>query len=266
MSAAISTVNAGSPVGAAAASDHIDDKNLQENLNQCDKFLQEAIRLQKETEIHSLTVIPDDMVKYMKKNMLTLGEPHWGGSSWFDKENWNITINSLKAHRDLLLDQADNISIANTKSPQYKFALIQCILARKARKGAEGYMDKLEKSKEEQKEVSRFLQEAQSIQGMISGSGYKAMPLKMVEYMKKNKLDYSGGTIGDGFWNNYTKSQWDVPINSLKAHQDQLTTSLQQDTLFAKEMLGQYSSFQQGAASAVQDNNRVQLELARMIR
>jgi len=162
----------------------------------------------------------------------------------------------------------NDIDLGPTGSLQFHFAKLQLMLAQISKNNALDYIDQIEKSQEEQKKVSGYLQTARQLQADAkAGKGNctwdkKAgvMPDEMGKYMDKHGLAY------DKTGNDYVLSpdEFEVAITSLKAHLDQLGTDTQQKMVFVQDFMGQYNSYLQGANSAIQQANQTLAELARV--
>jgi septation ring formation regulator EzrA len=155
----------------------------------------------------------------------------------------------------------NNIDLGPSGSLQFQFAKLQLALSEMAKTGAMNYIDQIQKSQDEQKKVSEMLQQARELQADAPNKSNKLteMPAEMVQYMKDNGLAYDH-TGNDNFHN---KDQWEVAIQSLKAHLDTLGTNTQQLMVFVQDYMGQYNSYLQGANSVIQQANQTLAELAR---
>ena len=162
---------------------------------------------------------------------------------------------------------AGSIDLGPAGSLQFQFAKLQLALAETAKNSAMDYIDQIQKSQDEQKKVSKMLQDARQAQADAkalkeqgSKSPWTPMTPEMIEYMDKNGLAYDKAG-GDYL---HDKDQWEVAINSLKAQLDQLGTDTQQKMVFVQDFMGQYNSYLQGANSAIQQSNQTLAELARV--
>jgi hypothetical protein len=160
------------------------------------------------------------------------------------------------------LSQVTNsIDLGQTGSLQLKFAALQMALSEMAKTSALDYMDQIQKSQDEQKEVSKLLQDARQLQADAkSGDKCTSMTPEMVQYMDKNGLAYdkTGNDI------HHNKDEWEVAIQSLQARLDTLGTNTQQQMVFVQDFMGQYNSYLQGANSAIQQSNQTLAQLAQV--
>jgi hypothetical protein len=162
---------------------------------------------------------------------------------------------------------ASSIDLGVGGSLQLRFAKLQLALSEVSKEAAMKEIEGIEKSQEEQKKAAGMLQEARQLQanakagtGDCSGDNYASyMPKEMQAYMDKNGLAYDKTGNDD----RHNKDEWEVAINSLKAHLDQLGTNTQQKMVFVQDYMGQYNSYLQGANSAIQQSNQTLAELAR---
>jgi len=155
---------------------------------------------------------------------------------------------------------ASSIDLGVGGSLQLRFAKLQLALSEVSKEAAMKEIDAIEKSQEEQKQVSQMLQQARQAQAEATDKNATAMTQEMQDYMDKNNLAYDKA----GNDNLHYKDQWEVAINSLKAHLDQLGTNTQQKMVFVQDYMGQYNSYLQGANSAIQQSNQTLAELARV--
>jgi hypothetical protein len=156
----------------------------------------------------------------------------------------------------------NNIDLGSTGSLQFQFAKLQLALSEMAKTGAMNYIEQIQNSQDEQKKVSDMLQQARQLQAEAATKGATAttdMPAEMVAYMKANGLAYDQ----TGNDTKCTKAEWEVGIQSLKAHLDTLGTNTQQLMVFVQDYMGQYNSYLQGANSVIQQANQTLAELAR---
>ena len=148
-------------------------------------------------------------------------------------------------------------------SLQLMFAKLQLTLSEAAKQNAMGYINDIEKSQEEQKQVAEMLQQARQLQADAKAKGKKStteMPQDMANYMDANGLAYDK-TGGDRLHNG---DEWEIAIASLKARSESLGTDTQQKMVFVQDYMGQYNSYLQGANSAIQQSNQNLAELARV--
>jgi hypothetical protein len=155
----------------------------------------------------------------------------------------------------------NNIDLGPTGSLQLQFAKLQLALSEMAKSGAMNYIDQIQRSQDEQKEVAAMIQQARQLQAdAASSKDCTKMPSEMIAYMEKNNLAWDK-TGGDDL---HDKDEWNVAIQSLQAHLDTLGTSTQQLMVFVQDFMGQYNSYLQGANSAVQQSNQTLGDLARL--
>jgi hypothetical protein len=169
---------------------------------------------------------------------------------------------------------AASIDLGPSGSLQFMFAKLQLALSQMSKSSAMNYMDEIQKSQDEQKQVSAFLQTARDLQAKAGSSdaaqkklnkaatgsdNRTLMPLDMLNYLKANNLAYD--KTGDE--RNQSKDEWELAVTSLKAQLEQLGTNTQQKMVFVQDFMGQYNSYLQGATSAIQQSNQTLAELAR---
>ncbi|MDR1109959.1 MAG: hypothetical protein LBP92_04485 [Deltaproteobacteria bacterium] len=156
---------------------------------------------------------------------------------------------------------ASSIDLGTTSSLQLMFAKLQLALSGTAKSSVMGYIEALEKSQAEQKEVADFLTAARGLQAKAkSENKANVMPDDMVKYMNTNNLAYDQ----TGKDNYHNKDEWELAITSLKTHLDVLGTDTQQKMVFVQDFMGQYNSYLQGANSATQQSNQTLAELDRL--
>ena len=150
-------------------------------------------------------------------------------------------------------------------SLQLMFAKLQLTLAESSKSNAMSYIEDIQKTQEEQKQLAAFLQEARQRQANAKSGGVgcsdgvnTVMPADMKAYMLANSLA-RGSTDDD--WN--SKDEWEVNITSLQARMDSLGTSTQQKMVFVQDYMGQYNSYTTGANSVIQQSNQTLSELAK---
>ncbi|MDR2637110.1 MAG: hypothetical protein LBB55_02110 [Zoogloeaceae bacterium] len=150
---------------------------------------------------------------------------------------------------------------------QLMFAKLQLSLAESAKSNAMNYIQDIQKTQEEQKQLAALLQQARQLQadakggtGNASGDNHASlMPQEMQDYLDKNGLAYDK----TGNDNRHNKDEWEVAITSLQARMDALGTDTQQKMVFVQDYMGQYNSYLQGANSVIQQSNQTLSELAR---
>ncbi|GHU35990.1 hypothetical protein AGMMS50256_31980 [Betaproteobacteria bacterium] len=146
-------------------------------------------------------------------------------------------------------------------SLQMMFAKLQLTLAESAKSSAMGYIDDIQKTQEEQKQVAQMLQKARQLQAdaKTASSKVTTMPDDMISYMDTNKLAYDKA----GNDKLHKADEWEVAIKSLQARSEALGTDTQQKMVFVQDFMGQYNSYLQGSNSVIQQSNQTLAELAR---
>jgi hypothetical protein len=156
---------------------------------------------------------------------------------------------------------SQGIDLGHSGSLQLRFAKLQLALSEMSKQSAMKEIDGIEKSQEEQKLVAKLLQDARQLQADAKAKmECTEMTPEMVDYMTKNNLAWD--KTGDDYL--HDRYQWDVAINSLKSHLDQLGTNTQQKMVFVQDFMGQYNSYLQGSNSAIQQSNQTLADLARL--
>ena len=149
----------------------------------------------------------------------------------------------------------------------FMFAKLQMQLSSSAKESALGHIKDIEDSQKQQKEVADMLQRCRQLQSDANGGtgncswDKKAsmLPADIAAYMDKNDLAYDK-TGGDLAMN---KDEWDVAIQSLQAHQEQLGTDIQTKMVYVQDFMGQYNSYLQGANSTIQSGLQTLTSVAR---
>ena len=165
---------------------------------------------------------------------------------------------------DGLRSISNSIDLGPTGSLQLTFAKLQLSLAETNKSKAMERIDAIYASQDEQKAVSRMLNDARAAKAAVSDGkkvndkNYSAMTDEMKTYMDAKGLAYDK----TGNDNLHTEKEWDVAIESLKAHLDTLGTGTQQEMVFVQDYMGQYNSFMQGANSVIQQHNETTRSLA----
>ena len=154
-------------------------------------------------------------------------------------------------------------SLGTCTSVNFVFAKLQMELAASAKDSALGYIKQIEGAQAEQKEVADMLQRCRELQNQAKDSGgCTEMPADVRAFMDKNNLTYDLTTGGvkdptkataDSLHN---KDEWDVAIQSLQAYQETIGTDIQTKMVYVQDFMGQYSSYTQGANSAIQSGKR----------
>ncbi len=193
--------------------------------------------------------------------------------------------------------QVDNTSTSSvtfgelgpTTSLQLMFAKLQLELAETAKSQAMDKMDAISKAQDEQKLVSKLLNEARQAKadakngnssditttyytydkdGKVTGSytetapkgkDYNPMSNEMVKYMDEHGLAYD--KTGDDHM--HTEEEWDVAITALEGRLEELGTNTQQEMVYIQDYMGQYNSYLQGANTQISNSNQTLTGLAR---
>ena len=176
-----------------------------------------------------------------------------------------------------------------TSSLQLMFAKLQLELAETAKSQAMDKMDAISKAQDEQKLVSKLLNEARQAKadakngnssditttyytydkdGKVTGSytetapkgkDYNPMSNEMVKYMDEHGLAYD--KKGDDHM--HTEKEWDVAITALEGRLEELGTNTQQEMVYIQDYMGQYNSYLQGANTQISNSNQTLTSLAR---
>jgi hypothetical protein len=154
---------------------------------------------------------------------------------------------------------ANSYDLGPGGSLQFRFAKLQLAMAEICKGKAMDYIDQIERSQEQQKQVSTMLNNARQLQADATDKVSTTMPPEMVKYMDDNNLAYDK----KGNDKKHLKAEWDLAITALKDHLDQLGTNTQQLMVFVQDFMGQYNSYLQGSNSVVQQSNQTLAELAR---
>ena len=193
--------------------------------------------------------------------------------------------------------QVDNTSTSSvtfgelgpTTRLQLMFAKLQLELAETAKSQAMDKMDAISKAQDEQKLVSKLLNEARQAKadakngnssditttyytydkdGKVTGSytetapkgkDYNPMSNEMVKYMDEHGLAYD--KTGDDHM--HTEEEWDVAITALEGRLEELGTNTQQEMVYIQDYMGQYNSYLQGANTQISNSNQTLTSLAR---
>ena len=193
--------------------------------------------------------------------------------------------------------QVDNTSTSSvtfgelgpTTSLQLMFAKLQLELAETAKSQAMDKMDAISKAQDEQKLVSKLLNEARQAKadakngnssditttyytydkdGKVTGSytetapkgkDYNPMSNEMVKYMDEHGLAYD--KTGDDHM--HTEEEWDVAITALEGRLEELGTNTQQEMVYIQDYMGQYNSYLQGANTQISNSNQTLTSLAK---
>ena len=176
-----------------------------------------------------------------------------------------------------------------TSSLQLMFAKLQLELSETAKSQAMDKMDAISKAQDEQKLVSKLLNEARQAKadakngnssditttyytydkdGKVTGSytetapkgkDYNPMSNEMVKYMDEHGLAYD--KTGDDHM--HTEEEWDVAITALEGRLEELGTNTQQEMVYIQDYMGQYNSYVQGANTQISNSNQTLTSLAR---
>ena len=187
-----------------------------------------------------------------------------------------------------------------TSSLQLMFARLQLELAGTAKSKAMDKMDAISKAQDEQKLVSRLLNEARDKKANTT----EAAESSTVTYKNVAKRDENGKIMRDGNgeiiredrtetiekgkkWSAMSQEmvdyvdehdlamdntlndhlqreeQWDVLITSLESRLEELGTNTQQEMVYIQDYMGQYNSYLQGANTQISNSNQTLTSLAK---
>ena len=204
--------------------------------------------------------------------------------------------------------QVDNTSTSSvtfgqlgpTSSLQLMFAKLQLELAETAKSQAMDKMDAIAEAQDEQKLVSRLLNEARDKKANTT----EAAESSTVTYKNVAKRDENGKIMRDGNgeiiredrtetiekgkkWSAMSQEmvdyvdehdlamdntlndhlqreeQWDVLITSLESRLEELGTNTQQEMVYIQDYMGQYNSYLQGANTQISNSNQTLTSLAK---
>ena len=182
--------------------------------------------------------------------------------------------------------QVDNTSTSSvtfgqlgpTSSLQLMFAKLQLELAETAKTQAMDKMDAIAEAQDEQKLVSKLLNEARQAKAdakdIAAGTQSETysngkteqntknctlMSKEMVDYMDKHGLAYD--KTGKDY--NHSADEWDVAITALEGRLEELGTNTQQEMVYIQDYMGQYNSYLQGANTQISNSNQTLTSLAR---
>ena len=158
-----------------------------------------------------------------------------------------------------ITDITNSIDLGPSGSLQFMFAKLQLAMSMICKENAMNYIEQIQQSQDEQKQISDMLQQARQLQADVKEGGVSKMPADMLKYMNDNGLAYDK-TCNDDLHN---KDEWDVAIQSLQAQLDKVGSNTQQLMVFVQDFMGQYNSYLQGANSVIQQANQTLGELAR---
>lgn len=161
-------------------------------------------------------------------------------------------------------------SLGTCTSVNFVFAKLQMELAASAKDSALGYIKQVQNAQAEQKEVADMLQRCRELQNQAKASGgCTEMPADVRAFMDKNNLTYDLTTGGIKNPTKQTadslndKDEWDVAIQSLQSYQETVGTDIQTLMVYVQDFMGQYSSYTQGANSAIQSGMQTLTAVAR---
>ena len=187
-----------------------------------------------------------------------------------------------------------------TSSLQLMFAKLQLELAETAKAQAMDKMDAIAEAQDEQKLVSRLLNEARDKKANTT----EAAESSTVTYKNVAKRDENGKIMRDGNgeiiredrtetiekgkkWSAMSQEmvdyvdehdlamdntlndhlqreeQWDVLITSLESRLEELGTNTQQEMVYIQDYMGQYNSYLQGANTQISNSNQTLTSLAK---
>lgn len=187
-----------------------------------------------------------------------------------------------------------------TSSLQLMFAKLQLELAETAKAQAMDKMDAIAGAQDEQKLVSRLLNEARDKKANTT----EAAESSTVTYKNVAKRDGNGKIMRDGNgeiiredrtetiqkgkkWSAMSQEmvdyvdehdlamdntlndhlqreeQWDVLITSLESRLEELGTNTQQEMVYIQDYMGQYNSYLQGANTQISNSNQTLTSLAK---
>lgn len=187
-----------------------------------------------------------------------------------------------------------------TSSLQLMFARLQLELAETAKAQAMDKMDAIAEAQDEQKLVSRLLNEARDKKANTT----EAAESSTVTYKNVAKRDENGKIMRDGNgeiiredrtetiekgkkWSAMSQEmvdyvdehdlamdntlndhlqreeQWDVLITSLESRLEELGTNTQQEMVYIQDYMGQYNSYLQGANTQISNSNQTLTSLAK---
>ena len=187
-----------------------------------------------------------------------------------------------------------------TSSLQLMFAKLQLELAETAKAQAMDKMDAIAEAQDEQKLVSKLLNEARDKKANTT----EAAESSTVTYKNVAKRDENGKIMRDGNgeiiredrtetiekgkkWSAMSQEmvdyvdehdlamdntlndhlqreeQWDVLITSLESRLEELGTNTQQEMVYIQDYMGQYNSYLQGANTQISNSNQTLTSLAK---
>ncbi len=152
------------------------------------------------------------------------------------------------------------MELGPSNSIQFLFAKLQLAQAQLCKNKAQAYIDKIQKSQEEQKECAKMIEKARELQQKAKNEkAPTTMPQEMIDYFNKNGISYNQA----GKDTLHSNEEWDYNIKSLLNLQETFGTSTQTDLVFLNDFMGQYNSYLQGAHSTIQQNNQTLTNILR---
>ncbi|MBQ4491838.1 MAG: USH1C-binding protein 1 [Deltaproteobacteria bacterium] len=153
-----------------------------------------------------------------------------------------------------------DLGVYGTTSLQFMFAKLQLELAEAAKASAMDKMNDIQKSQEERKLVSKYLNECRQAQADAQTSGKATeMSAECVKYMEAHGLAYD--KTGNDYKHN--KDEWKVAITALEGRLDELGSDTQQQMVYVQDYMGQYNSYLQGSNTQIANGNQTLQALAR---
>ena len=153
-----------------------------------------------------------------------------------------------------------DLGVCGTTSLQFMFAQLQMELAEAAKTSAMDRMNEIQKSQDERKLVSKYLNECRQAQADAqSGNKCTAMSDECVKYMNEHGLAYDK----TGNDNLHNKDEWKVAITALEGRLDEIGSDTQQQMVYVQDYMGQYNSYLQGANTQISNGNQTLTSLAR---
>ena len=153
-----------------------------------------------------------------------------------------------------------DLGVYGTTSLQFMFAKLQLELAEAAKASAMDKMNDIQKSQEERKLVSKYLNECRQAQADAQTSGKATeMSAECVKYMEAHGLAYD--KTGNDRAN--TEEEWKVAITALEGRLDELGSDTQQQMVYVQDYMGQYNSYLQGSNTQIANGNQTLQALAR---
>ena len=159
----------------------------------------------------------------------------------------STTINSVMG------TTAENIPIDGQMSLSFAFARLQMIQAENAKTQATEYMKQIEDIQAKQKEAAEMIEAARKLQNEAkSGNKNTTMPQNMIDFCKANNISIESS----GKDNKHSKDEWEYNLKGMTNYQEQLGNKTQTLMVYLQEFIGQYNTYTQGAASAIDKGNQ----------